>query len=345
MQTLFALLVLCLALTDGFISHGASSWRIGSSRLWAAEQTPAIPPRKALFFEIVESGLKDRFEPSDIERVFKFCSYAKGELAMPFIDKSSQHEPCEEYIEGLTARPWWSTSASAEFNKWVPALQEAAGIIRSELDNVLAQDELSTFKADSNYQQTMGAGWTAFRLQRLGEWNQPNTERFPLTTRLLQSLDIPLAVRGVMFAKQNPNSGVQPHSDGRNFILTAHLGLTVPEGCSITCAGEKREWKEGEVVIFDTSYTHSTENRNADKARFVLIVDFWHPDLSQTERDALAWIYDARNKFESGRAKDIDCSWVKQGKPLTTQAYTDSLRGFGDKVVAFFSDGGLIKYR
>lgn len=41
---------------------------------------------------------------------------------------------------------------------------------------------------------------------------------------MLAELDIPFAVRGVMFAKQAPGTGVQPHSDGRNFILTLHLG-------------------------------------------------------------------------------------------------------------------------
>lgn len=42
--------------------------------------------------------------------------------------------------------------------------------------------------------------------------------------QVLAELDIPFAVRGVMFAKQAPGTGVQPHSDGRNFILTLHLG-------------------------------------------------------------------------------------------------------------------------
>ena len=54
----------------------------------------------------------------------------------------------------------------------------------------------------------VGAGWTAFRLQRLGMWNTGNTAMFPRTTEIIKSLNIPLAVRGVMFAKQTPSSGV-----------------------------------------------------------------------------------------------------------------------------------------
>ena len=43
-----------------------------------------LAPRKALFFDIVESGLYDRFpEGKDIPRVMKFCQYAKGETSPP----------------------------------------------------------------------------------------------------------------------------------------------------------------------------------------------------------------------------------------------------------------------
>jgi hypothetical protein len=31
-----------------------------------------------------------------------------------------------------------------------------------------------------------------------------------------------------------------------------------------------------------------------------LIIDFWHPELSEAEIAALEFVYDLRNKFESG---------------------------------------------
>ena len=51
------------------------------------------------------------------------------------------------------------------------------------------------------YQQTMGAGWTAYRLQRFGQWIDDNCVLFPQTIEILRALPIPLAMRGVMFAK------------------------------------------------------------------------------------------------------------------------------------------------
>jgi hypothetical protein len=156
-----------------------------------------LAPRKALFFEIVESGLNDRFKEDDVPRVFKFCQFAKGEIPSPSA-KVMMHDPCEEYIDDLEAKPWWNKE---QFD-WVAGLEAQSTVIGDELREVLAAREL--FKGDSRYQNTMGEGWTAFRLQRLGQWNEDNVKVFPKTSAIIRSLNIPLAVRGVMFAKQAP---------------------------------------------------------------------------------------------------------------------------------------------
>jgi len=79
----------------------------------------------------------------------------------------------------------------------------------------------------------MGGGWTAFRLQRLGEWNEENCRVFPATAAIVRSLAIPLAVRGVMFAKQAPGTGVQVrlpfiwfHLCTRVTVASTHFVLT-----------------------------------------------------------------------------------------------------------------------
>lgn len=52
--------------------------------------------------------------------------------------------------------------------------------------------------------------------------------------------------------------------------------------------------------MVDTSFSHSTGNASDDD-RYVLIIDFWHPELSEAERAGLELVYDLRNKFESGQ--------------------------------------------
>eukprot|EP00929_Paragymnodinium_shiwhaense_P042580 TRINITY_DN22014_c0_g1_i3.p1 TRINITY_DN22014_c0_g1~~TRINITY_DN22014_c0_g1_i3.p1 ORF type:complete len:171 (+),score=13.20 TRINITY_DN22014_c0_g1_i3:29-514(+) len=108
--------------------------------------------------------------------------------------------------------------------------------------------------------------------------------------------------------RQNPSkaysSRVAPHSDGRNCFLTAHFGLSVPENCEINVANETREWIDDGVLILDTSFRHSTKN-DSDEDRFVLLIDFWHPDLTVPEQEAMEYVYDFRTKFEQGKIKYV----------------------------------------
>lgn len=48
-----------------------------------------------------------------------------------------------------------------------------------------------------------------------------------------------------------------------------------------------REWKEGKVLMFDDSFEHEVWHEG-DSLRLVLIVDFWHPDLSASQKASLS---------------------------------------------------------
>jgi hypothetical protein len=63
---------------------------------------------------------------------------------------------------------------------------------------------------------------------------------------------------------------------------------------------EKREWRNGKALVLDTSFEHETWNAGTS-SRYVLIFDFFHPDLTLAEREALAFIYELRNRYESGQ--------------------------------------------
>ena len=44
-------------------------------------------------------------------------------------------------------------------------------------------------------------------------------------------------------------------------------------------------WNEGEMFVFDDSFDHEVWNESEE--RVVLIVDLWHPELTQEQRDSL----------------------------------------------------------
>ena len=298
----------CPLLTSAFqaisLRPRSISYASSKSALLATKQ---LTPRQLQFWEDVEEGLVgiEKFyekQGESMERINTFCKRARGDLPLPE-PASAGHQPSEEHVDGLTANAFWDAAADASNFPWAAELEAKAGIIIEEFEEKLLQkktDDSSLFSGDSAWQNNvMGTGWSAFRLQRLGVWNVENCASFPNTYDLLRDLDIPLAVRGVCFARQTPGSGVAPHSDGRNFILTSHLGLKVPEGCWIKVGEEKRSWEEGKLTTLDTSFEHSTGNP-AETDRHVLIIDYWHPNLTRAEIAGLEFIYDLRNKFESG---------------------------------------------
>lgn len=272
-----------------------------------ATPTKQLTPRQLQFWEDVEAGLvgiESFYEKQgySMDRINTFCKRARGDLPLPE-PAAAGHQPSEEHVDGLTASAFWDAAADASSFPWAAELEANAGVIIEEFEQKLLQTntaDSSLFSGDSAWQSNvMGTGWSAFRLQRLGVWNVENCASFPKTYDLLRELNIPLAVRGVCFARQTPGSGVAPHSDGRNFILTSHLGLKVPDGCWIKVGEEQRSWEEGKLTTLDTSFEHSTGNPT-DSDRHVLIIDFWHPDLTAAECAGLEFIYDLRNKFESG---------------------------------------------
>lgn len=295
-----ALLASLPLLAQSLISPAITSQRIACrSNLLTLS---ALTERQLQFWEDVEDGLDDIEEyyaqkDQNLSRIRNFVRSAKGEIPPP-AGSAQGHEPSEEYVEDLTAKPFWDATGNPDLFPWAEQLEESSDVIRKEFEKNLMKS--NSFASDSVWQnQVMGSGWSAIRLQRLGAWNSENCKEFPETYELLNSLKIPFAVRGVCFARQAPGSGVKSHSDGRNFILTSHLGLKIPKDCWIEVSSERRGWIEGKLTTLDTSFSHSTGNPS-ESPRDVLIIDFWHPELTEAERAALSFVYDLRNKFESG---------------------------------------------
>ena len=52
-------------------------------------------------------------------------------------------------------------------------------------------------------------------------------------------------------------------------------------------AEETLEWREGKVFVFDDSFDHEVWHEGGED-RLVLIVDLWHPELSERERAVLS---------------------------------------------------------
>ena len=201
------------------------------------------------------------------------------------------------YIADLTAKPYWDPRGGSF--PWMEFLEEHYLTIRDELRAAL-RDPLLEQKGNAIWvaaarddAEGYGPDWRTLVLQDRCEWEPSNVKLFPKTVDLVKRAATPSVE--VFFAKQAPQTGIKPHTDFTNFIMTAHLGLDVPpKPESWMKVGEETQyWENGKGMCADTSFIHSTYNESTTMDRFVLIVRFWHPELTKHERNGVRFLFDA----------------------------------------------------
>jgi aspartate beta-hydroxylase len=190
------------------------------------------------------------------------------------------------FFPGLTARPWHDPAEHA----WTRRLEARAEEITREAERSF--DVLSATPHDMS--EVLAAGrWNAVVLLR-GQ-RMPAAERFPVTLRAVSRIPGVRTAGQVYLSVLPPRSRVAAHCGPTNTRLRCHLGLIVPDGCSLTLAGERRSWRAGHCSLFDDSFEHVAENRS-DEWRVVLSIDVWHPDLTRSERAHLAELFRAERE-------------------------------------------------
>ena len=120
-------------------------------------------------------------------------------------------------------------------------------------------------------------------------WDAKICEAFPKTCSLLRDapslITVPAAAPKpryccrVSVLRLAPGARVNVHTAPTNVRLKAHLVLSTPPGAFLSVAGERRNYSEDEVLVFDDSFFHAAENGHETEARYVLSVDFWKPGL------------------------------------------------------------------
>jgi aspartyl/asparaginyl beta-hydroxylase (cupin superfamily) len=74
--------------------------------------------------------------------------------------------------------------------------------------------------------------------------------------------------------------------------------LLVGETASIRVGPETRHWKEGECLLYDTTYEHVTKNEHPTQERVVLHVDFFNTlAMTPIEIEIMQYIYILREEF------------------------------------------------
>ncbi|MBU6417932.1 MAG: aspartyl/asparaginyl beta-hydroxylase domain-containing protein [Xanthomonadaceae bacterium] len=250
--------------------------------------------RKRILMDLLQP-LRDRYGPASLARVEQGLEIYLGGRPANYPDP---RQFCKFfYVPGLTATPYYPR----ERFPWHAELEKHTGTIREELRGVLDQpigvepflgtNDNTLLKEQSLLAGTRGkAEWNSFFFHRHGEVLEQNARRCPRTTEILESLPL-VHIRGhapeVLFSILTPGSHILKHHGVTNTRLVTHLPLIIPEDCAISVGGVEHAWQEGRCVTFDDTFEHEAWNRS-DKVRAVMILDSWHPDLTEAEREAAA---------------------------------------------------------
>jgi len=100
----------------------------------------------------------------------------------------------------------------------------------------------------------------------------------------------------VLFSLLKAGACIPAHSGVTNARLICHLPLEVPPDCGFRVGNEVREWREGELLVFDDSVEHEAWNGSAER-RVVLIFDVWRPELEPAEQEAITVMFAAIDAF------------------------------------------------
>merc|ERR1719510_1716163 len=137
-----------------------------------------------------------------------------------------------------------------------------------------------------------------------------NCAKSPITCSLIETIpEVRNNRRGqVKFSVMKSGTHVHPHSGPTNCRLRAHLGLQIPppppqtvvkkesnivensreNKAKLRVADQYLSWKNGELFIFDDSFYHEVWYESESKnPRLILIIDLWHPDLSEEKRKTI----------------------------------------------------------
>lgn len=247
--------------------------------------------------EMRKGGYYDRIMAGgpELARVQQFLRACAGEAVAPPVGGPLQRPdyPC---FPGLRHKPWHSPQ---DFDA-VRMLEAAYPAIREEALGLQGAARLDYSRAARPWRSwtrpwtllrpdAAPGTWTVYLFHHMGVDVEGVKACCPNTRAVIAALpracvDYPWG--DFIFSAMSARSHLRPHCSIDNLRVRIHLGVSVPEGCHIRVGAEIRSWEEGRCLAFEDSFEHEVWNRSGTR-RIVLIVDLWHPDLTDVEIEAL----------------------------------------------------------
>lgn len=244
--------------------------------------------KEAAVTEVLSKRLDEfvriRGDRTGLERLYKRIEYDRTREDRS--DHLSAQKPTVFHLVGLATKPW-----HGYYSEQLSSLLSSVNfeLIKSEFQQIRFRTSEGWFK-----NSTLQGEWSVYHLINQGKPVENNCNTCPKTMEIIESV-VPLlkecSFGNVLFSTLKAGTHITAHYGPTNCRIRCHLPLFVPKGCLLSVDGEKRRWKEGELLLFDDSFLHEAWHKGTDGERVVLMLDLWHPELSMVEREALAFMF------------------------------------------------------
>lgn len=140
--------------------------------------------------------------------------------------------------------------------------------------------------------------WSVLFLYERGRRVDEHCALCPITTQIVERHRTHRSLGGIIyFSNLAPGTYVSPHRGPTNMRLRVHLGLDIPPNCGLRVDDQILKWQPGRCTVFNDVFVHEVWNWG-DHRRLVLVVDLWHPDMTDREVQLVDGLY--RYAIEQG---------------------------------------------
>jgi len=155
---------------------------------------------------------------------------------------------------------------------------------------------------------------------------EENCARFPATLKMIEET-FPRQYSHAFFSALTPGSHIMKHHGPSNRMLRVWLPICGLDGFRLRVGDTIVEPKAGEAFAWDHSFEHEAWHEGTE-TRVVLIVDIWHPDLTDPEVGFLRTMQNCR--LRAGKAL------VEQAQEDLAQARARGEAGNGETLSTYF---------
>lgn len=200
---------------------------------------------------------------------------------------------------GLRAQPWYHAREFPQLEPLVaaaPRIAEELAALTAEPERMeageLPPDRFVEYLGGLDVSATERGSWSIFPFSYMGVAISSHIHACPQTFAAVQACagsSTHHLWSDATFSRLGPRARLAPHNSADNLRLRVHVPLVLPDDpsrCTMQVGRDVRSWAPGELLVFDDSFLHLAANRSSQE-RIVLIVDIWHPDLTELEREAL----------------------------------------------------------